>query len=83
MGSSLSELWVLGHLDLPELTHRLDALEAFLPALIAGNPSPADFWRVFTAEAEVLEDEAGEHAALVADRVCAVLAAHGRALVSV
>jgi len=64
--------------DLPKLTRRLDASEASLAVLIAGNPSPADFWRVFTAEADVLEDEAGEHADLVADRVRDMLAAHGR-----
>ena len=65
-------------LDLPELTRRLDALEASLPALIAANPSPADFWPAFAGEADLLEDEAGEHGAFVAGRVRDMLAAHGR-----
>lgn len=69
-------------LDLPELTRRLEALEASLPALIAENPSPADFWPAFAGEADLLEDEAGEHGAFVAGRVKAMLAAHGRALLS-
>ena len=70
-------------LDLPELTRRLDALEASLPALIAENPSPADFWPAFSGEADLLEDEAGEHGEYVAGRVRDMLAAHGRYIVLV
>lgn len=64
-----------------ELNIRLDSLEKMLPALIADFPDPGDFWRVFTAEADAIEEFAGDHGQIVAARVAVMLARHGRYLV--
>lgn len=63
------------------LAHRLDALEAELPALIQAKPEPADFWEAFLAVVDPLEDQAGAHQAAVHQRIASMLAAHGRFLV--
>ncbi|MCD9026829.1 hypothetical protein LDO26_01180 [Luteimonas sp. BDR2-5] len=68
---------------LDELNARLDALQAALPALIAEHPNPADFWEAFANQAYAIEDEAGEHAHAVNERIDAMLAMHGRYIASV
>lgn len=61
-----------------QLTAMLDALEARLPLLIVEYPDQGDFWMAFAGEAEVIEDQSGEHAAMVRERIETMLAAHGR-----
>lgn len=61
-----------------QLTAMLDALEAALPAMIEDNPDPAEFWAAFAGEADIIEDQAGEHCAMVGQRIQAMLAEHGR-----
>lgn len=60
-----------------ELTQRLDALEAKLPQLMQDNPAPGDFWMAFARDADVIEDAAAEHGALVSERIQTMLAKHG------
>lgn len=62
---------------LDELNAKLDELEAKLPGIIAANRYPGDFWMHFAGEADVIEDQAGEHAAVVNQRIQAMLAQHG------
>jgi hypothetical protein len=64
----------------PDLERQLADLEGRLPALIQANPDPGDFWMAFAGEADVIEDQAGAHALLVADRIADMLAKHGRYL---
>ncbi|MGH8464133.1 MAG: hypothetical protein ACRER5_08295 [Pseudomonas sp.] len=66
-----------------ELTTQLDALQAQLPKMIADNPDPGDFWCEFAGQADLIEDQAGEHTALVARRIAGMLAEHGRYVASV
>lgn len=63
-----------------QLTALIDALEAQLPGLIEANPEPGDFWMAFAGEADVIEDQAGAHAAMVAERIATMLARHGRSI---
>lgn len=63
-----------------ELGRRLSDLEAELPAMIAAYPEEGEFWMAFAGEADVIEDQAGEHAALVNERIARMLARHGRFL---
>lgn len=64
------------HID--ELTRQLDALEAALPAMIEDNPDPGAFWSTFAGQADLIEDQAGEHAAMAGERIQVMLAEHGR-----
>lgn len=64
--------------DLADLNSQLDALERALPALIADNPDPGDFWMAFAGQADLIEDQAGEHAVMVGERIADMLARHGR-----
>lgn len=66
----------MAHID--ELTRQLDALEDALPAMIEDNPEPGDFWMAFAGKADLIADQAGEHAAMVGERIQAMLAEHGR-----
>ena len=66
-----------------ELTTQLDALQAQLPQLIADNPDPGDFWCEFAGQADLIEDQAGEHTALVARRIADMLAEHGRYIATI
>jgi hypothetical protein len=66
-----------------ELTQLLDELEASLPKMIEDNPDPSDFWLAFAGEADVIEDQAGDHAALVHQRIETMLGAHGRAIAGI
>ena len=54
---------------LPQLIAQLDALEAALPQLMDDHPDEGDFWMAFAGNADVIEDAAGEHAALVSERI--------------
>jgi hypothetical protein len=63
-----------------ELTQLLDELEASLPKMIEDNPDPSDFWLAFAGEADVIADQAGNHAGLIDERIQAMLAKHGRYL---
>lgn len=66
-----------------QLTSMLDALEAALPGLIENNPDPGDFWAAFAGEADAIEDQAGEHSAMVGQRIAAMLAEHGRYIATI
>jgi hypothetical protein len=66
-----------------ELIALLDALEAQLPGLIAANPDPGDFWVEFAGQVDVIEDHAGDHCAMVKERIRAMLAEHGRYLATI
>lgn len=66
-----------------ELTVLLDALEASLPQLINDNPDDGDFWMAFAGQADLIEDEAGEHRTMVIGRIEAMLMQHGRYLATV
>lgn len=68
--------------DLAILNGLLDALQAKLPQLVADHPADSDFWMVFAAEAEAIEDKAnGETYAHVMHRINDMLAEHGRYIV--
>ena len=58
----------------------LDALEAKLPGLLASYRTEGEFRMAFAREADVIEDQAGEHSAWVAGGVASMLARHGRNL---
>lgn len=64
-------------LDLTTLDNRLDALQASLPALKEQYPEPGEFIIAFAGSADVLEDQAGPHAAHVAQRIREMLTAEG------
>jgi len=66
-----------------QLTTLLDALEAKLPDLLTAYPSDGDFWMAFAGEADVIEDQAGEHVGVVNQRINAMLAQHGRYIAAV
>ena len=66
-----------------QLTTLLDALEAKLPDLLAAYPADGDFWMAFAGEADVIEDQAGDHIEHVDQRISAMLRRHGRYLVGV
>lgn len=55
----------------------LNALETELPMLIQAHGSSGDFWAAFAGQADVIEDKAGAHHMLVAQRVSAMLTKHG------
>jgi hypothetical protein len=63
-----------------QLTAMLDALEAQLPAMIAAYRTAGEFWMAFAGEADLIEDQAGECAAMVQGRIANMLAQHGRYL---
>ncbi len=63
---------------LEALTSQLDDLEARLPQIIADHPDHGEFWMAFAGEADVIEDQAGEHCQAVGKRLEAMLAQHGR-----
>lgn len=63
---------------LDELHQQLNALEADLPRMIQDHPDPSDFWPEFVGAADIIEDQAEEHCALVEGRIAAMLAQHGR-----
>ena len=69
--------------DRHQLTAMLDALEARLPAMLAAYRTEGEFWMAFAGEADLIEDQAGEHAAMVQQRIQAMLAVHGRTLASI
>jgi hypothetical protein len=52
-----------------ELDRQLATLETQLPALFADKPDAGDFWAGFAGEADLIEDQADEHAAIVAERI--------------
>jgi len=66
-----------------QLTTLLDALEAKLPDLLAAYPADGDFWMAFAGEADVIEDQAGDHIEHVNRRINEMLGRHGRYLVGV
>jgi hypothetical protein len=66
-----------------ELERRLVALETQLPAMITAYGTDGEFWMAFAGEADLIEDQAGEHAVMVAERIQAMLAKHGRYLIGV
>ena len=63
---------------LDQLNALLDALETKLPDLLASSPTEGEFWMAFAGQADVIEDQAGEHVAMVSERVNKMLARHGR-----
>ena len=68
---------------LDQLMGLLDALEAKLPDLLAAYPADGDFWMAFAGEADVIEDQAGDHIEHVNRRINEMLGRHGRYLVGV
>ena len=66
-----------------ELDRRLADLEAQLPAMIAGYRTDGEFWMAFAGEADLIEDQAGEHVGTVNERIQKMLAKHGRYLIGV
>lgn len=63
--------------NLNTLEAQLNALETDLPLLIQAHSSSGDFLAVFAGLADVIEDNAGAHQELVAQRVSAMLTKHG------
>ena len=61
----------------------LDALEISLPVMIAAYRTDGEFWMAFAGEADLIEDQAGEHSALVQERIQKMLARHGRYLATI
>lgn len=61
-----------------ELERQLVTLETQLPVMIAAYQTEDEFWMAFAGEADLIEDRAGEHAAMAAERIQAMLAKHGR-----
>jgi len=55
------------------LALQLDAVAGALPQLLADCPDPADFWPAFAGMTDVIEDQAGPHAAYVRERIDAML----------
>jgi hypothetical protein len=62
--------------NLAPLMAKLDALEAALPALRADHPDDGDFLTAFAGMADVIEDQAGEHASMVSGGIDGMLAAY-------
>lgn len=58
---------------LPNLMAQLDELEAQLPQLLSDHPEEVEFWPVFAGMADVIEDAAGAHAAVVSERIDSML----------
>lgn len=69
--------------DRNQLTAMLDTLEAQLPGMLAAYRTEGDFWMAFAGEAELIEDQAGEHAAMVQERITDMLSRHGRYLATI
>lgn len=63
--------------DLTQIITQLDDLEASLPAMLAEHPEEDEFWMAFAGEADVIQDNAGEHSAMVSKRIDDMLAKHG------
>lgn len=63
-----------------QLTAMLDTLEAQLPGMLVAYRTEGEFWMAFAGEADLIEDQAGEHAAMVHERIADMLAKHGRYL---
>lgn len=63
-----------------DLERLLTNLEAQLRGMIEAYPTEGDFWMAFAGEADVIEDQAGQHAPMVAERIARMLARHGRFL---
>jgi hypothetical protein len=63
----------------------LDQLEAQLPDMVEDNPKPADFWPVFLAAADPIEEVAGSGQDLryIASRIEGMLGRYGMRLASV
>lgn len=59
------------------LEAQLNALETDLHLLIQTHSSSGDFWAAFAGLADVIEDNAGAHQELVAQRISAMLTRHG------
>ncbi|WP_329889261.1 hypothetical protein [Stenotrophomonas sepilia] len=68
---------------LDQLTAQLDALEATLPDLLAAYPADGDFWMAFAGEADVIEEQAGDHIEHVSRRINKMLGRHGRFIAAV
>ncbi|HEY2396804.1 MAG TPA: hypothetical protein VGH81_12640 [Rudaea sp.] len=62
---------------LTELDAMLDTLEKELPEMIKEHPDDADFWPAFAGAADVIEDNAGDHAAHVRGRINCMLGSAG------
>lgn len=65
--------------NLNTLDGQLNALETDLPVLIQVHPSSGGLWAAFAGLADVIEDNAGAHQELVAQRISAMLTRHGMA----
>jgi hypothetical protein len=63
-----------------KLTQLLDELEASLPQMIKDSLDEGDFWMAFAGESDVIEDQAGDLAAWVFQRMQAMLAPHGMSI---
>jgi len=65
--------------DLANIIAQLDALEASLPDLRADHPEEDEFWMAFAGKDDVIQDNAGEHSAMVSKRTDDMLVKHGLA----
>lgn len=63
--------------NLNTLEAQLNALETDLPLLIQAHSSSGDFWAALAGLADVIEDNAGAHQVLVAQRISAMLTRQG------
>jgi hypothetical protein len=63
----------------------LDELEARLPHMVEDHPKPSDFWPVFVAAADPIEDAAGSGQDLryIASRIEGMLARYSMRIASV
>jgi hypothetical protein len=63
----------------------LDQLEAQLPDMVEDNPRPADFWPVFVAVADPIEEAAGSGQDLryIASRIEGMLGRYGMRIANV
>lgn len=62
--------------NLNTLNAQLDALETEHPVLIQAHGGSGHFWAAFAGLADVIEDNAGAHQELVAQRINAMLTRH-------
>jgi len=69
--------------SIADLDTLLDELQVRLPQLIADYPDAGDFWVAFAGETEVIEENAGDQAAHVMQRINAMLAEHGRMIAGI